>query len=95
MHPPYLLVQNIDLGIVPCHAYAVNASIALTQINSLSAAQQVLASRLCNDSDRVQHLCRWIPPAMTLAGAAHQTAAQRGGEAKDKDRPLSDMQRDR
>ena len=32
---------------------------------------------------------------MTLAGAAHQTAAQRGGEAKDKDKPLSDMQRDR
>lgn len=32
---------------------------------------------------------------MTLAGSAHQTAAQRGGEAKDKDKPLSDMQRDR
>ena len=39
--------------------------------------------------------CRWIPPAMTLAGGHHQTAAQRGGEAKDKDKPLSDMQRDR
>lgn len=38
---------------------------------------------------------RWIPPAMTLAGSSHQTAAQRGGEAKDKDKPLSDMQRDR
>lgn len=32
---------------------------------------------------------------MTLAGAHHQTAAQRGGEAKDKDKPLSDLQRDR
>lgn len=32
---------------------------------------------------------------MTLAGSAHQTAAQRGGEAKDKDKPLSDMQRDK
>ena len=32
---------------------------------------------------------------MTLAGSGHQTAAQRGGEAKDKDKPLSDMQRDR
>ena len=32
---------------------------------------------------------------MTLAGAHHQTAAQRGGEAKDKDKPLSDTQRDR
>ena len=32
---------------------------------------------------------------MTLAGAHHQTAAQRGGEAKDKDKPLSDVQRDR
>jgi len=32
---------------------------------------------------------------MTLAGTHHQTAAQRGGEAKDKDKPLSDMQRDR
>ena len=32
---------------------------------------------------------------MTLAGGGHQTAAQRGGEAKDKDKPLSDMQRDR
>ena len=32
---------------------------------------------------------------MTLAGGAHQTAAQRGGEAKDKDKPLSDTQRDR
>ena len=39
--------------------------------------------------------CRWIPPAMTLAGTHHQTAAQRGGEAKDKDKPLSDTQRDR
>ncbi|KAL3151330.1 hypothetical protein ABBQ38_013163 [Trebouxia sp. C0009 RCD-2024] len=50
---------------------------------------------------RVEPFClledtaRWIPPAMTLAGSAHQTAAQRGGEAKDKDKPLSDMQRDR
>ncbi len=32
---------------------------------------------------------------MTLAGTHHQTAAQRGGEAKDKDKPLSDTQRDR
>ena len=32
---------------------------------------------------------------MTLSGSGHQTAAQRGGEAKDKDKPLSDMQRDR
>ena len=32
---------------------------------------------------------------MTLAGAHHQTAAQRGGEAKEKDKPLSDLQRDK
>ncbi|KAK9824009.1 hypothetical protein WJX72_006933 [[Myrmecia] bisecta] len=38
---------------------------------------------------------RWIPPRMTAGGGAHQTAAQRGGEAKDKDRPLSDLQRDK
>ncbi|DBA82509.1 TPA: hypothetical protein ACH3X2_000737 [Trebouxia sp. C0005] len=43
----------------------------------------------------VEETARWIPPAMTLAGTHHQTAAQRGGEAKDKDKPLSDTQRDR
>lgn len=33
---------------------------------------------------------------MLAGGGAHQTAAQRGGEAtKDKDRPLSDLQRER
>ena len=32
---------------------------------------------------------------MLAASGSHQTAAQRGGEAKDKDRPLSDLQRDR
>lgn len=32
---------------------------------------------------------------MTVADGSHQTAAQRGGEAKDKDRPLSDLQRDK
>ena len=39
--------------------------------------------------------CRWIPPPMLATNGSHQTAAQRGGEAKDKDRPLSDLQRDR
>ena len=39
---------------------------------------------------------RWIPPSMTALGKGRQqTAAQRGGEAKDKDKPLSDLQRDR
>ena len=78
---------------VPCHAPAVNSSIAIMWYNSLGDVASLFASML--RSDRVQLSCRWIPPAMTLAGAAHQTAAQRGGEAKDKDRPLSDMQRDR
>lgn len=32
---------------------------------------------------------------MLATDGSHQTAAQRGGEAKDKDRPLSDLQRDR
>ena len=37
-----------------------------------------------------------MPPPMTaVADGAHRTAAQRGGEAKDKDRPLPDLQRDR
>lgn len=40
-------------------------------------------------------MLRWVPPAMTAADGSHQTAAQRGGEAKDKDRPLSDLQRDK
>ena len=39
--------------------------------------------------------CRWLPPAMTLAGGHHQTAAQRGGEAKEKDKPLAGLQRDK
>ena len=39
---------------------------------------------------------RWIPPSMTaMSHGSEQTAAQRGGEAKDKDKPLSDLQRDR
>lgn len=39
---------------------------------------------------------RWIPPSMTaMLHGKEQTAAQRGGEAKDKDKPLSDIQRDR
>ena len=38
----------------------------------------------------------WIPPPMTATShGQEQTAAQRGGEAKDKDKPLSDLQRDR
>ena len=32
---------------------------------------------------------------MIVADGSHQTAAQRGGEAKDKDKPLPDLQRDR
>ena len=32
---------------------------------------------------------------VTAAGGSHQTAAQRGGELRDKDRPLPDVQRDR
>ena len=32
---------------------------------------------------------------MMVADGSHQTAAQRGGEAKDKDKPLPDLQRDR
>lgn len=32
---------------------------------------------------------------VTVAGASHQTAAQRGGDAREKDRPLPDVQRDR
>ena len=39
--------------------------------------------------------CRWVPPTMMVADGSHQTAAQRGGEAKDKDKPLPDLQRDR
>ncbi len=39
---------------------------------------------------------RWIPPSMTaMTHGKEQTAAQRGGEAKEKDKPLSDLQRDR
>lgn len=39
---------------------------------------------------------RWIPPSMTsLTNGRQQTAAQRGGEAREKDKPLSDLQRDR
>lgn len=40
---------------------------------------------------------RWVPPPMTVtvAGASHQTAAQRGGDAREKDRPLPNVQRDR
>ena len=39
---------------------------------------------------------KWIPPAMTqISNGRQQTAAQRGGEAKEKDRPLSDAQRDK
>ncbi|KAK9825189.1 hypothetical protein WJX81_005170 [Elliptochloris bilobata] len=40
---------------------------------------------------------KWVPPPMTVtaAGGSHQTAAQRGGEVRDKDRPLPDVQRDR
>mmetsp|Transcript_16329 Transcript_16329/g.48953 ORF Transcript_16329/g.48953 Transcript_16329/m.48953 type:complete len:1001 (+) Transcript_16329:302-3304(+) len=40
---------------------------------------------------------RWLPPPMTaIAGSgSHQTAAQRGGELRDKDAPLSELQRDR
>ena len=30
---------------------------------------------------------------MIVADGSHQTAAQRGGEAKDKDKPLPDLQR--
>ena len=40
-------------------------------------------------------VCRWVPPTMMVADGSHQTAAQRGGEAKDKDKPLPDLQRDR
>ena len=41
-------------------------------------------------------LCRWVPPPMTvLQEAAAQTAAQRGGHLKERDRPLSDVQRDK
>jgi hypothetical protein len=32
---------------------------------------------------------------VAAAGASHQTAAQRGGEVRDKDRPLPDVQRER
>ena len=32
---------------------------------------------------------------MIVADGSHLTAAQRGGEAKDKDKPLPDLQRDR
>lgn len=32
---------------------------------------------------------------MTPGDRSHQTAAQRGGDARDKDLPLSDIQRDR
>jgi len=39
--------------------------------------------------------CRWVPPTIIVADGSHQTAAQRGGEAKDKDKPLPDLQRDR
>ncbi|KAK9835798.1 hypothetical protein WJX74_008275 [Apatococcus lobatus] len=38
---------------------------------------------------------RFVPPLMTLSDGSHQTAAQRGGELRDKDRPLSELQRDR
>ena len=39
---------------------------------------------------------RWVPPSMTaLSNGRQQTAAQRGGEAKEKDKPLSELQRDR
>ncbi|KAK9865024.1 hypothetical protein WJX84_002089 [Apatococcus fuscideae] len=38
---------------------------------------------------------RFVPPLMTLSDGSHQTAAQRGGEARDKDKPLSELQRDR
>ena len=39
---------------------------------------------------------RWQPPSMTaMSHGKDQTAAQRGGEAKDKDKPLSDLQRDK
>lgn len=39
---------------------------------------------------------RWIPPSMIALGqGSQQTAAQRGGEAKEKDKPMSDLQRDR
>ena len=39
---------------------------------------------------------RWVPPTMTeVTIGREQTAAQRGGEAKEKDRPLSDAQRDK
>ena len=42
------------------------------------------------------HLRRWLPPLQTSAHEATvQTAAQRGGILKDRDRPLSDVQRDR
>lgn len=41
-------------------------------------------------------LHRWVPPLMTSASEqTHQTAAQRGGLQREKDKPLSDTQRDR
>ncbi|KAK9797001.1 hypothetical protein WJX73_002827 [Symbiochloris irregularis] len=39
---------------------------------------------------------KWVPPLMTSASEqTHQTAAQRGGLQREKDKPLSDTQRDR
>ena len=41
-------------------------------------------------------LSRWLPPLQTSAHEATvRTAAQRGGLLKDRDRPLSEVQRDR
>eukprot|EP00955_Chlamydomonas_euryale_P111441 366065-Chlamydomonas_euryale.AAC.3 len=38
---------------------------------------------------------RWVPPAMTAGEAPVTTAAQRGGVGLDRDRALSELERDR
>ena len=67
----------------------------LTQFSHLSTSHSTIVIAFSVVQLTMRLGCRWIPPAMTLAGTHHQTAAQRGGEAKDKDKPLSDTQRDR